>query len=211
MATAPTNRTWTTGEQTDYSMMNDLSNSIDFFMNPPGTHVYRAVGQSVAVSTTTLVSWDTVYSDNVSGWASGNPSRVVAQYDGVYNVVAGALWTQGTSSWAGSVFSMVLAKNSAGTRPAQTSANIVGSDVQVVPGFGYQGPEVNKYQQGAPRSALAQMTPPESHIDTQVRLSTGDYVEMWLRTFQGSSATKHVNGGLNAATTFFLAIQWNGA
>lgn len=200
MATIPTERTWTTSEATDQVMMNNMSLCQDFLFQRPSAHLYTQNGLWITQNATTLINWDVSYFQNDSNWSMANPSRIICNTSGYYNVTAGAVWGSGTSQTLGSVSRIMVAKNSAGTWPGIASDNACLTDCHVAPGGGYVGGATGITLQG---SGMA------NHVDGPYFLTSGDYLEMWIQYYRNSGTVqRYVRPG---AFRTFMAIGWQEA
>jgi hypothetical protein len=109
MATVPVTRLWTTGEIVTAAMMNDnVTDVLNFLLQPPLCEVEQSVAQSIGNNSFTALTFTTEIVDN-SGMhsTSSNTERITAVYPGWYlfggayaagNNVTGA---RGTQYWGG--------------------------------------------------------------------------------------------------------------
>lgn len=214
MATIPSITSWTNtttfGDAADLQAISDAQN---FLLNRPGAHLYNANGLTVTKAadsptafTANLVTWSHAYYQNDNNWAdAANAStaadRLYVNTTGIYNITACAMWGSNTGQTVGGETYMLIARNKAGVLPGASDSNTIVHDQNCVPSNGWGGTS------GA---GLTFGVPPINHVDTQYRLTAGDYLQMWMG-YGGASAaaTRWVQGGSNQAIHFFyLSVQW---
>ena len=100
----PTVTKWTAGDQTDASMLNEVSYALDFAMSPPEAWVVRNSTQlnvtpsatwiSVPLTTTVIDTGAAVGDSPV--WDSANPTRMTLWTPGWYDLEGNVHWASNT-------------------------------------------------------------------------------------------------------------------
>jgi hypothetical protein len=200
MATIPSPRTWTNGEEVLESLLDqELKTNWNFFANPPRVKVYNTTGQTIlaAVGTATqdqLLVWDTeVYDTDGMHSTSVNTSRLTCVTGGAYQVILHLNWSldnqiSDATHGPGNKYTSVRLNNAGGVTPTVNQNSYLGTDIaHILPSDG--------------------LGPQTSHINFQCNLVAGDYIEAVASTSSFANTVTIVSGQPSRS---FFAMRWIG-
>lgn len=160
MATAPVPHTWSFLEDATSANLQTLTDAIAFLLSPPRCHVVMGADDSTVDSTFEVMSFDGTEVYDTHGMHSSvtNPSRIIAQHDGLFNFIIRLAW----------------ANNSTGRRRIMLRKNAAGSAVG--------GTAIGTWS-GTPVSGVV-----SSVVAIQdIPLVTGDYIEVFAEQTSGGA------------------------
>ena len=199
MATIPSPRTWTNGEEVLETYLDtDLRDGWRFFTNPPRVKVYNSTGQTLAGSASginhTLMTWDTeIYDTDGMHSTSSNTGRLTAVTAGAYQVILHVNWSidnsvSNISVGPGNRYSSVHLNDTTNADPTSNPTRQIGTDIShMLPSDG--------------------LGPQTSHINFQRFFTAGDYITAVVTTSSTQSVTTIVSG---QPTRTFFAMRWIG-
>lgn len=201
MATIPSPRTWTNGEEVLESYLDtDVRDGWRFFTNPPRVKVYNSTGQTIASgapsnTADTLATWDTdVYDTDGMHNPASNASRLNVVTAGAYQVVCHINWAIDNQ--------ISDATHGSGNRYLAIKLNAAGSTTMT--GF----PDTSVLAEDIYHCGVSDaIGPVTSHCSFQAAFSVNDYIEVILGHSSVLSTSTIVGG---AASRTFFAMRWIG-
>lgn len=120
VATIPTYRTWVAGEIVTAAEMNsNVRDAGNFWLGVPTCNIYNNTGVSCVSGTATLIPFDSESEDNDGMHSTTtNPSRVIANTPGLYDIRVALRWLGATAT---STRSLNMRLNAAGSSAGGTS------------------------------------------------------------------------------------------
>jgi hypothetical protein len=112
MTAIPTIHSWVNLEQPDFRDMNtNLSDVLNFVMNPPMVRLRKVTNQAIANNVSTAIIWDFVEVENYEFWDAAAPTKITPSVPGWYVGSCGFSFSQNITGER----EMNVQKNNSGT------------------------------------------------------------------------------------------------